>query len=64
MAQYISNITQFLNQLKHRNPTLEQQQQAGRALLWDKPPTSLEQQKHIQASRIKQPAYVYFPKND
>ena len=33
---YESDATQFINQLKASRPELDQQQQAGRALLWDK----------------------------
>ena len=33
---YLSDATQFMNQLKASRPELDQQQQAGRALLWDK----------------------------
>ncbi|MBT9514029.1 MAG: DUF3460 family protein [Acidovorax sp.] len=33
---YQSDATQFINQLKASRPELDQQQQAGRALLWDK----------------------------
>ena len=33
---YQSDTTQFINQLKSSKPELEQQQRAGRALLWDK----------------------------
>ena len=33
---YQSDTTQFVNQLKASRPELDQQQQAGRALLWDK----------------------------
>jgi len=63
MAQYISEITQFLKQLKQQDPDLEKQQQIGRALLWDKAPITLEEQQRAQASRVKQPAYVYLSKN-
>jgi hypothetical protein len=63
MAQYISEITQFLNQLKQREPDLEKQQQIGRSLLWDKAPITLEEQRRAQASRVKQAAYVYLSKN-
>lgn len=63
MAQYISEITQFLNQLKQREPDLEKQQQFGRSLLWDKAPITLEEQRRAQASRVKQAAYVYLSKN-
>ncbi len=33
---YQSDTTQFINQLMASKPELEQQQQAGRALLWAK----------------------------
>ncbi len=33
---YQSDTTQFINQLKSSRPELDQQQQQGRALLWDK----------------------------
>jgi len=33
---YQSDATQFINQLKSSRPELDRQQQAGRALLWDK----------------------------
>jgi len=33
---YESETTQFLKQLKQQKPALEEQQRAGRALLWDK----------------------------
>ena len=33
---YKSEVTSFLDELKAKNPTLEAEQRAGRALLWDK----------------------------
>ena len=33
---YTSEATQFIDQLKANKPTLEAEQRAGRALLWDK----------------------------
>ncbi|MGH6639075.1 MAG: DUF3460 family protein, partial [Polaromonas sp.] len=33
---YTSEVTQFIDQLKASKPTLEAEQRAGRALLWDK----------------------------
>ena len=42
--RYQSEITQFINELKVKNPALEESQRAGRALLWDKAPINLEQQ--------------------
>ncbi|MDA0665406.1 MAG: DUF3460 family protein, partial [Proteobacteria bacterium] len=35
---YVSDATQFIEHLKAEEPDLEQRQQAGRAMLWDKPP--------------------------
>ena len=60
---YMSDATQFLNQLKKEHPELDAQQRAGRALLWDKPPVSLDEQDRQMASAVKQQAYVYQNKN-
>ena len=59
MAHYKSNITLFLEELKAQKPQLEQAQQEGRALLWDKAPTTSDEQKRNQMARVKQKAYVY-----
>ena len=59
MARYQSEITQFLNELKSEKPELEADQQAGRALLWDKEPLSIEDQRRAKAAKLKQRAYVY-----
>jgi hypothetical protein len=56
---YESEISQFIKQLKQQNPQLEESQRAGRALLWDKAPIDLDQQKRAKESRINQRAYVY-----
>ncbi len=55
---YKSDVTTFLDQLKAARPTLEQEQQAGRALLWDKP-VDREAQAEYRAARVPQQAYVY-----
>ena len=57
--RYQSEITLFINDLKAKNPGLEESQRAGRALLWDKPPIALDQQERNKDSSIKQSAYVY-----
>ena len=59
MAHYQSSITLFLNQLKQKNPEIEKGQIAGRALLWDKPPVSLDEQRRMKLAKIPQKAYVY-----
>lgn len=58
-TQYESEHTKFIKELKEKNPGMEQGQQAGRALLWDKAPLSLDEQRRINESRIRQQAYVY-----
>jgi hypothetical protein len=55
---YESEITQFLNQLKQQRPTLEQGQQQGRALLWDKE-LDLDAQADYKAAHVPQKPYVY-----
>ncbi|MGZ3254452.1 MAG: DUF3460 family protein [Burkholderiaceae bacterium] len=57
--RYESEITLFIKSLKEKNPKLEEQQRAGRALLWDKTPIDLDTQDRTQESRVKQQAYVY-----
>ncbi|HAT39372.1 DUF3460 family protein [Polynucleobacter necessarius] len=59
MARYQSEFTQFLTELKNEKPHLEAEQQAGRALLWDKEPLSVEDQCRAKAAKLKQRAYVY-----
>ena len=59
MARYQSEITQFLNELKSEQPQLEADQQAGRALLWDKERLTVEDQRRAKAAKLKQRAYVY-----
>ncbi|CDG82174.1 DUF3460 family protein [Janthinobacterium agaricidamnosum] len=56
---YKSDHTKFIEELKAKNPGIEQGQREGRALLWDKPPVSLSEQERQMASAIKQQAYVY-----
>ncbi|OWQ48635.1 acetyl-CoA carboxyl transferase [Roseateles noduli] len=61
--KYESEATQFINQLKAQKPTLEAEQRAGRALLWDR-----EQDRQAQAgyndARVSQQAYVYQTKSE
>ena len=57
-ADYTSEATQFINQLKVNNPTLEAEQRAGRALLWDKNLKAAEQADFFEG-KVAQQAYVY-----
>ena len=55
---YQSEATQFINQLKAQRPELDVQQQAGRALLWDKP-VDRALWDDYKAGRVAQQPYVY-----
>jgi hypothetical protein len=59
MALYESEITQFLRQLKEQKPHLEEAQQEGRALLWDKNPIDLQEAERAKTIKVRQKAYVY-----
>ena len=58
---YQSEVTQFIDELKAKKPTLEAEQRAGRALLWDKSQNP-QDAAEFRAARVAQPAYVYFGK--
>jgi hypothetical protein len=58
-SMYESDHTKFIKELKSSTPGMDERQQAGRALLWDKAPLSLEEQRRVAESRIRQQAYVY-----
>ena len=55
---YTSEVTLFIDQLKANKPTLEAEQRAGRALLWDKNLSRAEQAEFGDA-RVAQQPYVY-----
>ena len=55
---YTSEVTQFIEQLKAQRPTLEAEQRAGRALLWDKQIDRSAQAEYREA-RVPQQPYVY-----
>ncbi len=57
---HTSDVTAFIRELKTARPTLEAEQRAGRALLWDK---ALDRaaQAEFKAAKVAQGAYVYFP---
>jgi hypothetical protein len=55
---YRSDVTQFIGELKARKPTLEAEQRAGRALLWDRALDRGEQAEWQEAEVPQQP-YVY-----
>jgi hypothetical protein len=55
---YQSDTTLFIDQLKAAKPTLEAEQRAGRALLWDKN-VDRSLQSDISEGKVAQSAYVY-----
>lgn len=56
---YESEFTQFLNELKQKDPGIDERQREGRSLLWDKAPIDLDATKRARESRVKQLPYVY-----
>jgi len=58
-TSYESEATKFIAELKQKNPNLEEQQRAGRALLWDKAPVDLDKTARDKDSRVQQQPYVY-----
>jgi len=55
---YQSDVTQFIGELKARKPTLEAEQRAGRALLWDRA-IDREAQAAWRDADVPQQPYVY-----
>ncbi|NEX61522.1 DUF3460 family protein [Noviherbaspirillum galbum] len=60
---YVSEFENFLNDMKDKNPKIEEGQRAGRAILWDKAPIDLDARRRADESRVKQLPYVYQSKH-
>jgi hypothetical protein len=58
MAEYESDLTRFIRELKNKQPDLERKQREGRALLWDQE-LDAEQLRRWQDSKVPQQPYVY-----
>jgi hypothetical protein len=58
-APYKSEVTNFIDELKANKPTLEAEQRAGRALLWDRQ-IDRQAQADWSRARIAQRPYVYY----
>jgi hypothetical protein len=56
---YQSDVTKFIDELKAKKPTLEAEQRAGRALLWDKQ-IDRSAQAEYEDAKVPQSPYVYF----
>lgn len=57
-ADYKSEATQFIDQLKVAKPALEAEQRKGRALLWDKT-VDRAAWKDYRTAQVAQKPYVY-----
>ena len=55
---YTSDVTSFIEELKAKKPTLEAEQRAGRALLWDKQ-IDRQAQREWDEAQVPQKPYVY-----
>jgi Protein of unknown function (DUF3460) len=55
---YKSDTSDLIDSLKASKPTLEQEQRAGMALLWNKQ-VDREAQASFKTAQVKQQAYVY-----
>lgn len=55
---YKSDVTQFIESLKATKPSLEAEQRAGRALLWDRA-IDRDAEADWDEARVPQQPYVY-----
>ena len=55
---YTSDVTSFIDALKAKRPTLEDEQRRGRALLWDRRIDRVAEEDWDDA-RVRQAPYVY-----
>ncbi|WP_374662041.1 DUF3460 family protein [Inhella sp.] len=60
---YTSEVSQLVAELKAKKPTLEAEQRAGRALLWDRP-QDRQLAADWQTAQVAQQPYVYQTKGD
>ena len=55
---YTSDITNLIQELKAKNPALEEEQRKARALWWDRRVDQVALDEHAE-SRVRQQPYVY-----
>ena len=63
MADYESDLTRFIRELKSKQPDLERKQREARAIWWDKD-LDPEQLRRWQESKVPQKPYVYQTERD
>jgi hypothetical protein len=56
--KYKSEVSQFIDQLKSKDPALEAKQRQGRDLLWDKEVNRSDWSEY-RAAQVEQQSYVY-----
>jgi hypothetical protein len=61
-ADYQSDTTQFLAEMRQQKPELEASQRQGRSLLWDKQ-VDREVWAQYRAAKVAQKPYVYQTQN-
>jgi len=57
---YRSEITNFIDELREKNPQIVEQQKKNRATWWDHP-QDLQKSREKLAALAPAPSYVYFP---
>ena len=60
MTMYESEFDRFLQELKDKNPQIEEQQRKNRLTWWDRP-QDLDTWRERSQATVPQPSYVYFP---
>ncbi|MFY7856080.1 MAG: DUF3460 family protein [Rubrivivax sp.] len=60
---YKSDVTTFIEELKAKKPTLESEQRAGRALLWDRA-IDRDALQEFRDGKVPQQPYVYQTRTD
>jgi hypothetical protein len=58
MAEYESDLTRFIREMKQKRPDLERKQREAREIWWDKS-LDLDEQERFEQSRVRQAGYVY-----
>jgi hypothetical protein len=59
MAMYESEHTKWMRDWLQQHPEELQEQKAGRALWWDKPPQDRDAQRRLAESRVPVKPYCY-----
>jgi hypothetical protein len=60
---YKSDVTTFIEEMKAKKPTLEAEQRAGRALLWDRA-IDRDALQEFREGKVPQQPYVYQTRTD